>query len=80
MAGPGNVPAQVAVLLEAAGLDSLAGLSLLVPDFGDSVLDPESDDLVVDSVLVSELDESDPLDPLDFSEPDRLSWARVSVL
>ena len=71
-------------MVEAAGLDSLAGLSLPAPDFVGSVLDPESDDFVVDSVFVSDPDpdpdESDPLDPLDLSELARLSWARVSVL
>jgi hypothetical protein len=78
--GSGSVPAQV-VVLEAAGLDAAAGLlSLPVPDLEDSFLEPESEDVVVDSVFVSEVDESDPLDPLDFSEPDLLSWARVSVL
>ena len=44
-------------------------------------MEPESDDFVPESVLVSEpSDESDPLEPADFSELDRLSCARVSVL
>ena len=43
-------------------------------------MDPESVDFALDSVLVSEPEESEPLEPLDFSELDRLSCARVSVL
>jgi hypothetical protein len=62
----------------AAVLDALAGLS--VPDVGEdaSLFEPESVVVLV-SDLVSGLDASDPFEDV-FSEPDRLSCARASVL
>jgi hypothetical protein len=72
------------VAVDAAGLDSLAGLSPLEL-LEDSVVDAASDFVLV-SPVDSLCDESDPFDPPDFSEPEpepeleRLSWARVSVL
>jgi hypothetical protein len=59
------------VAADAAGLDSLTALSPPVSDFEGSALEPESDDLALDSVFVSEPAVSDPLEPLDFSELDR---------
>ena len=66
------------VAAEAAGLDSFAGLSALVLGEDDSLFEPESV-VVPESGVVSDLGESDPLDDV-FSESDRLSCARVSVL
>jgi hypothetical protein len=77
----------IQVVAEAAGLDSLADvLPFVLPfvlDGDDSVLEPEPEaesDFVLVSDFVSVLVESDPFDPEDESELDRLSWARVSVL
>src|ERR1035441_7333465 len=72
---PGS-PGQDAVA--AAALDSLAGLSEAGLDADASLFEPESVVVPV-SDLVSDLDESDPFDDV-FSELDRLSCARASVL
>jgi hypothetical protein len=75
--------------VEAAGLDSLAGLSLpeLGADEDVSDFDPPPDPasfVVLESDVVPDVapDVDDPSDPLDdaLSDPDRLSAALVSVL